>query len=93
MRSSCGGHGIDFLCHPLAQHLTILTPEVFLGRAGGLSHSKIAPGMIEREFQPGNQSVAIPDFANIHFSKVSHLLCLKADRCFQDCYACILCIS
>ena len=70
--STCGGFGLDFLCHPRAQELTILTPEVVIGKAGALHSSEIAPGLISQGYQPANSSIAIPDLANIHFPQVLH---------------------
>ena len=70
LMSSCGGNGLDFLCHPKAKLLTVLTPERFVDKAGMLFSSQIAPGLINKGFKPSNGSVAIPDFANIHFKEV-----------------------
>lgn len=70
LMSTCGGSGLDFLCQENAKHFTILTPELFIGTAGNLYSNQIAPGLITQGFKPSNRSIAIPDFANIHFSEV-----------------------
>ena len=77
--STCGGHGLDFLCHPRAEQFTVLTPEVFVSKAGVLSTDQIAPGLIAESFRPSNRSMAVPDFANIHFPEVR---ALKSLVCF-----------